>query len=102
MQHGSEWWSQCAFVRDFFFGEHQKVAHQVAEYLARYYVGDAIAELSPATDVSALISDSIRRFINRDDFTLVRDDNLLDEVDFTQHITFRELVELVHDQRTGL
>ena len=101
MQHGTDWWSCSAFVRDYFFGDHQKVAHQVAEYLARYYVGEAISDLHPTTDVSALMSDSIRRFINRDDFTLVRDDNLFDDIDFTQHITFRELVELIHEQRAA-
>ena len=102
MQQGSDWWPRCAFVRDYFFGGREKVAHQVAEYLARYYVGDAISELTPNTDVSELMSDSIRRFINRDDFTLVRDDNLFADVDFTKHITFTELVDFIHEKRAAL
>ena len=100
MQQSSEWWSQCAFVRDYFFDGRQKVAHQVAEYLARCYVGDAITELTPSTDVSALLSDSIRRYINRDDFTLTRDDDLFADVDFREHITFSELVDFIYDKRS--
>ncbi len=99
MQQESDWWSRSAFVRDYFFAGQQKVAHQVAEYLARYYVGDAITELTPTTDVSELMSDSIRRFIDRDDFTLVRDDDLFADVDFTEHVTFKELVDLIHENR---
>ena len=102
MQQGSDWWPQCAFVRDYFFGGRKKVAHQVAEYLARYYVGEAIVELTPSTDVSELLSDSIRRFIDRDDFTLARDDDLLADVDFSEHITFQQLVDLIHDTREAL
>lgn len=99
MQQTSDWWPRCAFVRDYFFGGQQKVAQQLAEYLARYYVGDAVADLKPDTDVSALVGDSIRKYINRDDFTMVRDDNLLAEVDLKESITFKELVNLVHSQR---
>jgi len=35
-----------------------------------------VDELRPDTDVAALVGDSIRKYINRDDFTLVRDDDL--------------------------
>lgn len=99
MQQNSDWWAQCAFVRDYFFGGQQKVAHQVAEYLARYYVGEGVAELRPDTDVAALVGDSIRQYINRDDFTLVRDDDLFADVDLKESITFKELVSIVHSQR---
>jgi hypothetical protein len=99
MQPTSDWWPRCAFVRDYFFGGQQKVAHQLAEYLARYYVGDGVSELTPDTDVSALVGDSIRRYIDKDDFTMARDDDLLAEVDLKESITFRELVNLVHSQR---
>lgn len=99
MQQNSDWWAQCAFVRDYFFGGQQKVAQQVAEYLARYYVGESVAELRPDTDVAALVGDSIRKYINRDDFTLVRDDDLFADVDLKDSITFKELVSLVHSQR---
>ncbi len=99
MQPTSDWWPQCAFVRDYFFGGQQKVAQQLAEYLARYYVGEEISELTPDTDVSALIGDSIRRYINRDDFTMDRDDDLFAEVDLKESITFKEIVNLVHTQR---
>jgi hypothetical protein len=99
MQQTSDWWPRCAFVRDYFFGGQQKVAQQVAEYLARYYVGESVSDLRPDTDVAALVGDSIRRFINRDDFTLVRDDDLFAEVDLKESITFKELVSLVHSQR---
>jgi len=99
MHLDSDWWPHCAFVRDYFFGGQQKVAHQLAEYLARYYVGDAVSELRPDTDVSALVGDSIRRYINMDDFTMVRDDDLFADVDLKESITFRELVNLVHEQR---
>jgi hypothetical protein len=96
MQHTSDWWPQCAFIRDYFFGGEQKIAHQLAEYLARYYVGDGISELTPSTDVSALIGDSIRRYLNRDDFTMVRDDSLFADIDLKESITFKEIVNLVH------
>ena len=99
MQHASEWWPQCAFVRDYFFGGQRKIAHQLAEYLARYYVGDGIAELTPDTDVSALVGDSIRRYINRDDFTMVRDEDLFAEIDLKESISFQEIVNLVQTQR---
>ena len=99
MQQNSDWWAQCAFVRDYFFGGQQKVAQQVAEYLARYYVGEGVAELRPDTDVAALVGDSIRQYINRDDFTLVRDDDLFADVDLKESITFKALVSLVHSQR---
>ena len=99
MQLTSDWWPRCAFVRDYFFGGQQKVAHQLAEYLARYYVGDGVSELTPDTDVSALVGDSIRRYIDKDDFTMARDDDLFAEVDLKESITFKELVNLVHSQR---
>ena len=95
----SDWWTHCAFVRDYFFGGQQMIAQQVAEYLARYYVGDRVSELTPDTDVSALVGDSIRRYINQDDFTMDRDDDLFAEVDLKESITFKELVNLVHSQR---
>lgn len=99
MQLARGWWSQCAFVRDYFFGGQQKIAHQVAEYLARKYVGDGIAELRPDTDISALVGDSIRMYINRADFTLARDEDLLAEVDLKESISFHDLVNLIHAQR---
>ena len=99
MQQESDWWPQCAFVRDYFFGGQQKTAHQLAEYLAKFYVGDGISELTPDTDVSALVGDSIRKYINRDDFTMVRDDDLFAEVDLKESITFKEVVDIVHEQR---
>jgi len=99
MQPTSDWWPRCAFVRDYFFGGQQKVAHQLAEYLARYYVGDDVSALTPDTDVSALVGDSIRRYIDKDDFTMARDDDLFAEVDLKESITFKELVNLVHSQR---
>ncbi len=99
MQQTSDWWTRCAFVRDYFFGEQQKIAHQLAEYLARYYVGDSVSELRPDTDVSALVADSIRRYIDKDDFTMARDDDLFAEVDLMESITFKEIVSLVHSQR---
>ncbi|MDH4048919.1 MAG: hypothetical protein OEW68_11120 [Gammaproteobacteria bacterium] len=99
MQQTSEWWPRCAFVRDYFFGDQQKVAHQLAEYLARYYVGDEVSDLKPDTDISALIGDSIRKYINREDFTMVRDNDLFADVDLKESITFKELVKLVHTQR---
>ncbi len=99
MEHASEWWPRCAFVRDYFFGGQQKVAHQLAEYLARYYVGDAVTDLRPDTDVSALIGDSIRRYINKDDFTMVRDDDLFADIDLMESISFKDLVAHVHSHR---
>ena len=99
MQLKSDWWPRCAFVRDYFFDGQKKVAHQLAEYLARYYVGDGISELRPDTDVSALVGDSIRRYIDKDDFTMVRDDDLFAEIDLKESITFQEIVNLVHSQR---
>lgn len=101
MEFTSEWWPRCAFIRDFFFSGQEKVAHQLAEYLARYYVGDEIAELRPSTDVSALVGDSIRRRINMEDFTLVRDDDLFANVDLKESITFQEIVNIVHAQRAA-
>lgn len=101
MQQAGDWWGQSAFVEDYFFGEYKKVAHQVAEYLARYYVGEGIADISPSTDVSELMSDSIRRFIDRDDFTLDRPDDMFADVDFSDHVSFQELVEEIHTQRTA-
>jgi hypothetical protein len=102
MQSASDWWSQCAFISDFFFDGQKKIAHQLAEYLARYYVGDDISELRPSTNVSALVGDSIRRRINMDDFTMVRDDDLFADVDLKESITFHELVRLVHAQRMSV
>ena len=99
MQLASDWWPRCAFVRDYFFDGQKKVAHQLAEYLARYYVGDGISELRPDTDVSALVGDSIRRYIDKDDFTLARDDDLFAEVDLKDSVTFKEIVNIVHSQR---
>jgi hypothetical protein len=99
MQQTSDWWQHCAFVRGYFFDGQKKIAHQLAEYLARYYVGDGISELRPDTDVSALVGDSIRRYINRDDFTMVRDDSLFAEVDLKESITFKKLVDLVQSQQ---
>ncbi len=99
MQLTSDWWPRCAFVRDYFFGGQQKVAQQLAEYLARYYVGDDVSELRPDTDVSALVADSIRRYIDKDDFTMDREDDLFAEVDLKESITFEDLVNLVHSQR---
>jgi hypothetical protein len=89
------WWSQSAFVCDYFFGGQRKVAHQLAEYLARYYVGDEIAELRPDTDVPTLLANSIRRYIHQEDFTLVRDNDLLADIDLRESLQFRDLVELV-------
>ncbi|MEM7281679.1 MAG: hypothetical protein AAF438_08635 [Pseudomonadota bacterium] len=99
MEQTSDWWPKSAFIRDYFFGPQRKTAHQLAEYLARYYVGDSIAELTPDTDVSALVGDSIRRYINRADFTMVRDDDLFEEVDLMNSISFKEIVNQVHAQR---
>jgi len=99
MQMASEWWPRCAFVRDYFFDGQMKIAHQIAEYLARYYVGDGISELRPDTDVSALVGDSIRRYINKDDFTMARDDDLFADIDLKDSITFQEIVNLVDSQR---
>lgn len=99
MQQTTNWTPRCAFVRDYFFGGQRKVAQQLAAYLARYYVGDEISELRPNTDVSALVGDSIRRYIDKDDFTMARDDDFLAEVDLKESVTFKELVELVHSQR---
>jgi hypothetical protein len=99
MQPTQDWWPRCAFIRDYFFGGQRKVAQQLAEYLARYYVGEGIAELRPDTDVSALVGDSIRRHINRDEFTMDRGEDLFAEVDLKESITFHDLVALVHSQR---
>ena len=99
MEQTSEWWPRCAFVRDYFFGGQQKVAHQLAEYLARYYVGEEVSDLKPDTDISALVGDSIRKYINRDDFTMVRDNDLFADVDLMKSITFKELVRQVHEKR---
>jgi hypothetical protein len=99
MQSASDWWPRCAFISDFFFDGQKKIAHQLAEYLARYYVGDDISELRPNTNVSALVGDSIRRRINMDDFTMVRDDDLFADVDLKEPISFHELVRLIHARR---
>lgn len=100
MQPTIEWTPRCAFVRDYFFGGQKKVAQQLAAYLARYYVGDEVSELRPDTDVSALVGDSIRRYIDKDDFTMVRDDDMFAEVDLKESISFKDLVNLVHSQRS--
>ena len=99
MHFSSDWWPRCAFVRDYFFSGQKKIAHQLAEYLARYYVGDGISELRPDTDVSALVGDSIRRYIDQEDFTMARDDNPLADVDLMESITFQEVVDFVQSQR---
>ncbi|MEO8465387.1 MAG: hypothetical protein ABI640_08590 [Gammaproteobacteria bacterium] len=99
MRPTPDWWPRCAFIRDYFFGGEQKVAQQLAEYLARYYVGEGISELRPNTDVSALVGDSIRKHINVDDFTMDRGDDLFAEVDLKESITFSALVSLVRSQR---
>ena len=101
MQATPDWWPRCAFVRDYFFGGQQNIAQQLAEYLARYYVGDGISDLRPDTDVSALVADSIRMYIDKDDFTMVRDDDLFAEVDLKESITFKDLVSLVQSQQAA-
>lgn len=102
MQPGTDWWPHCAFIRDYFFGGERKVAHQVAEYLARKYVGEGISALKPDTDVAALVGDSIRRRIHLDDFTLAHDDdNPLAEIDLKDSISFEELVRQVLAVRLG-
>jgi hypothetical protein len=99
MQLASDWWPRCAFIRDYFFDGQEKVAHQLAEYLARYYVGEDISQLRPDTDVSALVGDSIRRRINMEDFTMARDDDLFADVDLKESISFQDIVSLVHSKR---
>lgn len=101
MEQNSDWWPKSAFIRDYFFGTQQKTAHQLAEYLARFYVGDAITELTPDTDVSALVGDSIRRRINQADFTMVRDNDLFAEVDLMNSISFKQIVDQVHAQHVS-
>jgi hypothetical protein len=98
--HGTaDWWAQSAFIKDYFFNEQRKIAHQLAQYLAKYYVGDGISELRPDTDVPALMSDSIRRFINQADFTLVRDDDMLADINLRESMQFRELVTIIESRR---
>lgn len=99
MQDAADWWALSAFIRDYFFNEQRKIAHQLAEYLAKYYVGEGISELRPDTDVPTLMSDSIRRFINQADFTLVRDDDLLADIDLRASMQFRELVTTIESRR---
>jgi hypothetical protein len=99
MQGASDWWAQSAFIRDYFFSEQRKIAHQLAAYLAKYYVGEGVSELRPDTDVPALMSDSIRRFIDQADFTLVRDDDLLADIDLRESMQFRELVTIIQSRR---
>ncbi len=101
MQAESDWWARSAFIRDYFFNEQRTIAHRLAEYLAKYYVGERISELRPDTDVPALMSDSIRRFINRADFTLVRDDDPLADIDLRESMQFRELVSLIQSRRSS-
>ena len=100
MQAASDWWARSAFIRDYFFNEQRTIAHRLAEYLARYYVGDGITELRPDTDVPLLMSDSIRRFINQADFTLVRDDDLLADIDLRESMQFREVVTIIQSRRS--
>ncbi|MBS0613153.1 MAG: hypothetical protein JSS24_08290 [Proteobacteria bacterium] len=95
-----DWWSESAFIRDYFLDGRRKVAHELAAYLARYYVGESIADLRPDTNVSALIADSIRRFIHMDDFTMVRDDDPLADIDLKESISFDDVVTIVHSQRS--
>ena len=64
-------------------------------------MGEAITELTPDTDVAALVGDSIRRYINQADFTMVRDDDLFAEVDLMESISFKEVVNQVHTHREG-
>jgi hypothetical protein len=99
MQPSSDWWSRCSFICDYFFGRQRKIAHQLAEHLAKYYVGDGVSELRPDTDVSALIADSFRRYIDKDDFTMVRQNDMLAAIDLTRSIKFKDLVQLVCVQR---
>ncbi len=99
MQQTTDWFCRCAFICDYFFGKEQKLAQQLAAHLAERYVGDQVAELRPDTDVSALMADSIRRSINRDDLTLARDGDLFADIDFKESVTFSELVRLVRLQR---
>ncbi len=99
MHQTTDWFQRCAFIRDYFFGNEQKLAQQLAAHLAERYVGDQVSELRPETDVSALLADSIRMSINRDDLTLSRDDGLFASVDFKESVTFTELVRLVQLQR---
>jgi len=93
MQQTTDWFGRCAFIRDYFFGRDQKLAQQLAAHLAERYVGDQVSELRPE------MADSIRRSINRDDLTLVRDGGLFAAIDFKESITFSELVRLVQSQR---
>jgi len=99
MEHTTDWWSKSAFIRDYFLDGRGKIAHQIAAYLARYYVGEQITDLRPDTNVSVLIADSIRRFISMDDFTMVRDDDPLADVDLKEGISFDDVVTIVHSQR---
>ncbi|MEM1262009.1 MAG: hypothetical protein AAGH76_06415 [Pseudomonadota bacterium] len=92
MDTGSEHWAQTAFVRDYFFGTEQQIAHELAAHLARYYVGDEITQLRPDTDVASMVNDSVRRRINFADFTLVRDPTRFDDLDLSQSVSFRRLV----------
>lgn len=94
-----DWWSESAFICDYFLDGRRKVAHQVAAYLAKYYVGEGIVELRPDTNVSALVGDSIRRFINMDEFSMVRDDDILADVDLKESISFTDVVTIVHSKR---
>lgn len=99
MQPTTDWFSRCAFIRDYFFGKEQKLAQELAAYLAEKYVGDEVSELRPDTDVSALLADTIRRSISRDDLTMAHDGDLFATIDFRESITFTELVSLVRSQR---
>jgi len=98
MGRTGDWWSESAFICDYFLDGRRKTAHQLAAYLARYYVGDGISDLRPDTNVSALIADSIRRYINMDDFTMVRDDDPLADVDLKESISFYDVVTIVHSK----
>lgn len=45
--------------------------------------------------MSALVADSIRKYIDKDYFTMFRDDEWFAEVDLKESITFQALVNLV-------
>lgn len=47
------------------------------------------------------MADSIRRVINRGDFTLDRDDDLFAEVNCSENIAFHEVVDLLREHREG-
>lgn len=99
MQQHSDWWPRCAFIRDYFFGDQQKVAQQLAAYLAENFVGDEVSELRPDTDVSALVAASIRASIDNDDVTITLDEDLFSAVDLRESVSFKQFVSLVQSKR---